>query len=143
MAAAIESSLTEEFYALLRASQWAQALALYERELTREEKAEPVYRLPYAIALIRTGRIASGVKLIDEEVARVPNARLHIRRFAITFLIDEARPETAIQLLDKLLGADPDNTDDLKLRGSLLGRLKRFDEAIRDAEKVARQLPKR
>jgi tetratricopeptide (TPR) repeat protein len=141
LAAAVGSSLTEELYALLRSSQWDQALALYERELTREEKAEPIYRLPYAIALIRTGRIASGVKLIDENVARVPNARVHVRRFAITFLIDEARPETAIQLLDKLLEADPENTDDLKLRGSLLGRLKRFDDAIRDAGKVAQRLP--
>jgi tetratricopeptide (TPR) repeat protein len=140
VAATIDSSLGEELLALLRAAQWPQVLAFFERELTREEKAEAAYRLPYAIALICTGRTGTGIKMVDDEVAGLADARLYIRRFAIPFLIKEGRIELAIQLLDRLLQADPENTDDLRLRGSLHGRLKRFDEAIRDSGAVARRL---
>lgn len=139
MASTLDRSRVEEIYSLLRASQWDAAAALYERQLKREEKAAPEFRLAYAVALLRTGREASAFPLLDRGVLALSNARGDLRRFAISGLTAAGSFETAVKLLDRLLDANPDSVEDRRLRASLLGRLKRWDKAIEDARILARE----
>lgn len=136
-----ESGLADEMIALLRGSRWDDAIGFYERELDPEEQSEAQFRLPYAIALIRVGHSPAGLKLLDDAVLALPNARADLRRFVISPLSRENRPEEAIALLDRLLDFDPSQVEDRRLRGGLLARLRRWDAAIDDATEVLRQLP--
>ncbi len=126
---------------LVREGRWADACALYERSLGREDKQDEATKLYYAIALIRSGRVNSGVNLLTERTASLPAARLALRRHAITWLVQEKRIEAAIAILDLLLGADPDSIEDLRLRGSLFGRIRRYDEAFADAWRLVELRP--
>jgi tetratricopeptide (TPR) repeat protein len=141
MAPALTSSLTAEFDEFLRLSKWAEAIALFERELTRDEKGSAEFRLYYAIALIRSGQVPNGVKRIDQEVAEQPGARALLRRLVVPHLVNDGAFEPAIAILDRLIDADPDSIEDLRLRGSLHGRLKHWNEAIGDVRRVVRDLP--
>jgi len=141
MATTIERDPLRELDGLLRAGRWADACAYYERGLTGEERARKHLCLPYAIALIRLGRERPGLALLDPALLDLPDARLNIRRHLVAPLVEEKRFELALELLDRLLAARPDQPDDLRLRGSLLGRLKRWPEAIRDAAALAQTAP--
>jgi tetratricopeptide (TPR) repeat protein len=109
--------------------------------LSREEKGRPEFRLPYAIALIRTGRESGGVSRIDADVATLPGARALLRRHVIAQLIEAGKFDIAIRILDQLITAI-NHVEDRRLRGSLHGRQKHWDEAILDAEEVAGTLPR-
>lgn len=140
MASTIDQTLVGELYDFLRASRWSDAVTFYQDSLTREERSRAEFRLPYAIALIREGKESSGVKLIDRGLLAVSGARADLRRWAVPYLVDNGSLELAVQLLDRMIEANPD-VEDLRLRASLRGRLKRFDGAIDDARKVAEALP--
>lgn len=141
MATTIERDPARELDGLLRSGRWADACSYYERGLTSEERARPEFRLSYAIALIRSGRERAGLALLDSELITLPNARCGVRRHLVAPLVEEKRFDLALQLLDLLLAACPEQPDDLRLRGSLLGRLKRWSEAIHDAGSLARLAP--
>lgn len=121
----------------LRLGRWEEACALYERGSSRGEKEHPDNRLAYAIALIRSGRVNSGTNILTPELAALPTARVTLRRYAIGWLVQEKRIEAALTILNLLLAADPNSTDELRLRASLLGRSRRYDEAIADARRLA------
>jgi tetratricopeptide (TPR) repeat protein len=131
--AALASDLEE----LLRLGRWEEACALYERGMSREDKQDPANRLAYAIALIRSGRINSGVNLLSPELAALPDARATLRRHAIGWLVREKRFDSALAILDLLLAADPNAAEELRLRASLLGRSRQYGEAIADARRLA------
>lgn len=141
MAAAIDSPLRDELYSLLRSSRWTEAMTFYERELTREEKAQPGFRFPYAVALMRAGRTGSAIRMIEDDGPKVATARDDLRRWVIPEQIREGRLQIATQLLDVILKIDPDSVEDLRLRGSLLGRMKRLEDAARDAARVVELAP--
>ena len=63
----VAASLAHEMQEHLRASRWAVVVQTYERELSRSERALAEHRLPYAIALIRSGRTKVGLKLLDSD----------------------------------------------------------------------------
>lgn len=136
MAPPVTGSAAEEFQELLRASRWTEAVKLYERGLASEEKRQAEHRLPYAIALIRSGREASGIKLLTDDCLALPTARADLRRFVVPHLIQEGALERAAAVLGLLIDADPDSVEDRRLGGSVLGRLKRWDEAIANARRV-------
>jgi len=126
---------------LVGAGRWADACTYYERALGREDKQDGGQKPYYAIALIRSGRIHSGLNLLSHQVALLPDARLALRRYAITWLMEEKRFEAAITILGALLEADPASIDDLRLRGSLLGRSKQYPAAIADLRHLVELAP--
>ena len=128
--AAVTSISADLMYEHVRAGEWSEAATLYERGLSREEKQDPELRLPYAVALIRLGKASSGLNILTDEVVALPNARADLRRYVVPYLIDAKMIERAADVLGRLVAVDPDSVDDWRLRGSLLGRVKRWDEAI-------------
>ncbi len=135
-----ELSLSGELHALLRAEQWEQIVALFERELSREEQTDPECRLPYAIALIRTGRFDAGLKALDAAVLTLPRARGDLRRFAVGPLCADRRDE-AVRLLGRMLEVNPDEVEDRLLRAASLARLGRWDETLAEGRLVLEQRP--
>ena len=141
MAETLGRPRSDEAFVLLRASKPAEVVTLYEREMSRDEKRSPQSRLAYAIGLMLTGREASGSRQVDGEVLALPNAKGDLRRYAVTPMIADGRLESAVHVLDRILAAHPGSVEDRRLRGSLLGRLRRWDAAIDDTRQVAEALP--
>lgn len=139
MAPALDRSSVEEIYALLRASKWSAAAALYEGEQRHEGNRNPEFRLAYAIALLRSAREAKAFPLLDAEVLALPGARNLLRRFVVSELVASGSLDVVVKILDLLLEASPASVEDRRLRGSLHGRLKQWDKAIADVRRVARE----
>ena len=139
--ATLASLPAELMYEHLRAGEWPGAVELYEHELAREEKQDPAVRLLYAIALIRVGRASSGVNALTDEMLALPNARADLRRYAIPHLIDTKMFDRAAVILGKILAVDPDSVEDLRLSGSLLGRQRRYDEALESVRRLLELRP--
>ncbi len=139
--AALPAPYALELSELVRDGCWGDACAVYERALTREEKQDEAHKLYYAIALIRTGRINSGLNLLTLGTARVSNAKALLRRHAVAWLVQEKRIEAAIAILGLLLAADADSIENLRLRASLLGRTNQLPAAIADARRLVELRP--
>ena len=131
MAQPISEGLADELYEELQAGRWKEAVSIYERHLTREEKRSGEYRLPYAVALIRLGKTSAGVKILAEDPALASaNADL-IRKLVVRPLAESGDSARALAVLEVLLHTP--TVRDLRLRASMLGRQKKWDEAIADA----------
>lgn len=141
MASTIEPTRTDEVFQLLRSSRWEDAVSYYERELSAEEQADPAFRLPYAVALIRVGRIVDGISRIDSATLATPNGPLYLRRFVLAHLADTGAFDPLLRILDMMIAANPDSLDEVRLRGSIRGRLRRFDDAILDARSITERRP--
>jgi tetratricopeptide (TPR) repeat protein len=141
MASLAQHTSITELNALLRNCCWEDVRALYEGQLTSNERADPEFRLGYAIALIRSGRERAGISLLGPDVIALPNAHAELRRHIVSPLVRDKQFELASDVLAVVLQADPNSIEDLRLRASLLGRLKRWPDAIRHAETVALALP--
>jgi len=139
--AALLRDSAPELPELVLDGRWVDACTHYERFLGRDEKQGNEQKLYYAIALIRSGRIGSGLNLLSVEMVRKPEARLALRRHAITWLVQEKRIEAAVAVLGILLDADPASIDDLRLRGSLFGRTKQYPAAIADLRRLIDLVP--
>ena len=126
---------------MLRHSRWDEACALFERELDRDEKQDPANRLAYSIALIRNGRVSSGLNLLTPELVALPAARPALRRHVVGWLVQEKRIDAALTIVNQLLASDPNAPEELRLRTSLLGRSRRYGEAIADARHLVALLP--
>lgn len=141
MASTLGRNLVGEIYALLRASKADEAVAFYERELTSQERALPDLRLAYAIGLMLSGQENKGLRRLSADVLALPNARAELRRYAISPMVQSGQLERAVEILDLVLAANPEAVEDRRLRGSVLGRLRRWAPAIEDARIVVRELP--
>jgi tetratricopeptide (TPR) repeat protein len=128
--------LNEELLANLKAGRWQQTIAAYERELSPQDKQSPEFRTPYAIALFRSGRFASGMKILKSDPPAAAAAREEVRRWVVKHLVDDGSVDRAVEVADVLLEGDPDSIPDLRMRASLLGRLKRREDALADVERV-------
>ena len=117
--------------ALIREERWSDACRHFERELDREVKLQAEQRLPYAIALIRSGRVSSGMAVLAD-LPFSTEARLALRRHVIPTLIRDKRLDLALTLTGWIVDHSPEPVEDLRLRASLLGRLRRGDEAMAD-----------
>lgn len=136
MAQSLGYSLVDELFEDLEAGRWKEVAAIYERQLTREEKRSGEYRLPYAIALIRLGKISSGIKILGEDPALVATSADAIRRLALKPFVDSGEPSRALTVLNVLVDIDKPAVRDLRHRAHLLAELKRWDEAIVDARRA-------
>lgn len=141
MASTIEPTRIEEVFQLLRLSRWADLISFYERELGMGERADPPFRLAYAIALIRAGRIDDGIAQIDPAALATPNGPLYLRRFVLAHLADTGAFDPLLRILDLMIAANPESIDERRLRGSIRGRLRRFDDAISDARSITERRP--
>ena len=141
MAALAQQTSIDDLNAFLRSSRWEDARGFYDGRLTDDERAAPAFRLGYAIALIRSGHERAGIAVLRPEVMALPNARSDLRRHVVSPLVHDKRFELASDVLGMMLEAKPDSIEDLRLRASLLGRLKRWPDAIRHAETVVLALP--
>ena len=142
MIAAAVTTDAPDMEELLRHGRWEEACALYERGFDRDDKQDPENRLAYAVALIRNGRVNSGINQFTRDLAAIPSARITLRRHVLAWLVQEKRIDAALKILDLLLAADPNSVDELRLRASLLGRSRRYDEAIADARRLATLQPR-
>lgn len=131
----------QELNALLRSGRWEDARALYEGGLAAHERAAPEHRLGYAISLIRSGHERAGVELLQPDVMALPNARTDLRRYAVSPLVHDKQFELASKILGIMLDANAGAIEDRRLRASLLGRLRRWPEAISEAATLARAVP--
>ena len=141
MASTVEQTPALQVADLLRKGSWQEICSLFERELSSNEKAEPEFRLSYAIALIRSGREGAGISRIDAGVLAAPNARRDLRRYVISPLLLERKLDAAAKVLDLLIAESPDCVEDLRLRASVLARLRRWPESIKDARHVVDLCP--
>ena len=141
MASVIEQDSVREIHGLLQESRWDDAIAFYEQELSRSDKALADARLAYAIALIRGGREAKGLNLLDRATLAASNARSHLRRLAISPLATSGSYESAASLLDRLIDHSAGTVDDRRLRGSLRGRMKQWAGALEDVRSVFAECP--
>ena len=136
MAAPVTRNSTEELYELLRRSRWDDVIEACRQELPHGERGNPGVRLALAIALMRTGSTAAGMEMLKAGAIDSPDARTHIRRHLVRWLLEQGDPERAGEMLQLLVEADPDSTEDLRLGASVLGRLKRWDVALDYARRV-------
>ena len=139
--AAVARSDADQLFELLRASRWHEALELSRNQSASTKGEQLDLRLARAIALIRGGSTARGIALLNRDCLTVPNARTHLRRYVVPWLIAEGALNEAAKVLDLLVEADPASIEDLRLSGSVLGRLKRWDEALDRASALIRLRP--
>jgi tetratricopeptide (TPR) repeat protein len=125
-----------ELAACLRGEAWDHAIALYNQDMSEAEQADPVNRLCFAIALMRSGRIASGLTRILELEHFGASDRDLLRRHVIAFLVREKRFEQAVTVIDRLEAHGVAIVEDFRLRASLNGRMRRYEPAIRDIRRV-------
>lgn len=136
MATAITPMHADVFAECLRSDRWQDVISHYRQVLTSEERQADECVLPYAIALVRSGKVGSGISLLHQHEGLISRGRDLLRRYLISFLVRENRFDEVISILDKLIEADPESIDDLRLRGSVYGRNRQFEPAIRDARRV-------
>src|SRR6188508_3353456 len=96
---------------------------------------------PTRHALIRGGREAKGLNLLDRATLAASNARSHLRRLAISPLATSGSYESAASLLDRLIDHSAGTVDDRRLRGSLRGRMKQWAGALEDVRSVFAECP--
>lgn len=130
----------QEVRDLFRAGRWDEAVAWCE-ELDSRSRREPEVRLLYAIALIRAGRVASGLNMLGDDVVGLPTARTDLRRLVVPALIKEGRYANAATVLEKMVAVGPNSIDDLRTLVSVLSRANRADEAVAISERIVRLEP--
>lgn len=138
------TSLTQdssEIRAALVAGRWNNVVELYEKDATRQERNRPEFRLPYAIALILTGREADGLKRLTSDIFELPEARDDVRRYVISHLIRSGSLEKAASLLLQVIEANPESVEDLRLAGSLYGRLRKPELALQFTRRLIELRP--
>lgn len=139
--AALTGTRSASVFELLKASRWDEALKAVREDQQAGKPQSAELSLAAAIALIRSGSEAKGMALLTPEVMRLPEARIQLRRHVIPWLIQQRRLEQAADLADRLVAAHPDSIEDLRLGGSVHGRLKHWDKAIAFARRLVALKP--
>jgi len=134
--------ITGRLDSLLWSSNWAEVVETFRRLPTRAAKDDRATRARVAIALIRGGRIDSGVAMIEALPHIGPERELYWRLLVAKNLVRSERFDQAITVLSKVIAGAPDAVEEIRLRGSLYGRQKRFGEALADARKVIEIKPR-
>ncbi|CAD6554761.1 hypothetical protein LMG28140_05527 [Paraburkholderia metrosideri] len=135
----------ESFDACLQAvrrGQWQEALVAYQDALDSGEVPDASARLYSLIARIRSEADATqAISELDASMVSGTAARVDVRRLVVGQLVRDGSLEAAVAVLQVLVEAWPQIIDDRRLLASLLGRLKRWDDAIAQADAAARIAP--
>jgi tetratricopeptide (TPR) repeat protein len=120
---------------------WAGSITAFS--LAVETGAQPgaSARLLHTIARIRSGDEAAGIAALDVGLVREADGRADLRRHVVAALVSSGSLTAAAAVLNVLAEAYPTRTDDRRLLASLLGRMKRWDEAILHADKASQIAP--
>ncbi|BAN24846.1 tetratricopeptide repeat protein [Caballeronia insecticola] len=123
-------------------SDWATGLAAFSAAAAAGAKPDAAALVYRAIALIRSHDDPSqAIAQLDAALVREANVRDDLRRLLVSPLVREGALSAAADVLSVVVEAWPDGADDRRLLSSLLGRLKRWDEAIAHADAAARACP--
>ncbi|WP_164843978.1 tetratricopeptide repeat protein [Croceicoccus ponticola] len=121
--------------AMLDRGQWLRAVEFYRALPSRAAKDDRATRVRLAIALIRSGKVQSGIKLFGE-IEHVAPERAMLLAMVVKELMRAKRHDDATAVLDKMIASGADSIEELRLRASLHGRDKRFEPALRDARRL-------
>lgn len=120
--------------ALIRESEWAEGLAAIGTAMASGAELDAVVKLLQAIAQLHTGAGEAGA--ITAQMLRDADGRRDLRRLAISPLLRAGMHEDAALLLGRLVEAGLAEADDHTQRGGVYARLRRWDEAIADADRA-------
>lgn len=124
----------------VRSEQWLAALSLYA-EVARTHAPDPGATLLYHVACSRS----SELRVLPEEVSQplviASDGRVDIRRLVVTPWMRQGWLVEVVPVLRLLLASFPEQVEDRRTLASVLGRLKRWDEAIAEADQVAARQP--
>lgn len=122
----------------VRAGDWAAGLAAFAGAVGTGAVPDAAARLYHTIARIRSEvEPMAAIATLDAALVRDEQARLELRRLAVSPLVREGALVAAAAVLTVLADASPRLIDDRRLLASVLGRLKRWDEAIAHADATA------
>ena len=128
--------------AAVLAGDWTLAIAAYDHALARGASPDASARVYRAMAAIRAGETAPLADCtLDPATLRESGKRGELRRLVISPLARAGSLEAAVAVLMVALEAWPDSVDDRRLLASILGRLKRWNEAIFHADLAALAAP--
>jgi tetratricopeptide (TPR) repeat protein len=128
--------------AAVLAGSWNAGISAFERALAAGARPVASARVYRAMAGIRAAdNPADAVAELDPGCLRESGARADLRRLVVSPLVRAGSLETAVLVLLVALDAWPESVDDRRLLASLLGRLKRWDEAIAHADLAAGAAP--
>lgn len=137
----IGNSHTATLHDLIDLAQWEEAVEYYRRLPDAAAKAHRATNIYHAIALVRVGKIKSGISILSEVDTVEPEIPL-LQRDVLKPLIKAKRHEDAIAVLDKIIACEPNSTNNLRLRASLYGRDRNFEAALHDLRCVVGLSPR-
>jgi tetratricopeptide (TPR) repeat protein len=124
--------------AAVRAGDWAAGLAAFDAASKAGATADASAWAYRAMARIRVAEDpAVAIAELDARRLRDSGTRVDLRRLVISPLVRSGALEPAAAVLSTALEAWPESVDDRRLLASVLGRLKRWDEAIGQADLAA------
>lgn len=128
--------------AAVLAGRWDEAIAAFEKALAHGARPNASARVYYTMARIRAAHDpANVVAQLDAGSLRESGARTDLRRLVASPLVRAGALEAAVSVLSVALDAWPESVDNRRLLASVLGRLKRWDEAIAQADLAAGAAP--
>lgn len=141
---------------LLRAGDWRAGLDAFDASVRQPARPDAATRLLRAIACLRLAHDDAAVaprgqraaaecegagEGIDAPLVREAQGRVDLRRLAVGPFIREGQLPRAAALLRTLVQAYPERTEDRRTLASVLGRLRRWDEALQYADEAAALAP--
>ncbi|QSN64798.1 tetratricopeptide repeat protein [Caballeronia sp. M1242] len=128
--------------ALVRKGEWTAGLAAYADAVRAGAVPDEAARVYRAIAQIRVGENgAAAIEALDASLIRAADARIDVKRLVVSPLIRDGALHDAAAVLGALVNAWPELAEERRMLASVLGRLQRWDEAVRHADAAARIEP--
>ena len=125
----------------IRTEAWRAGLAQFDEIERKGGALDASAQVLKAIARIRTDGFAAGIEGLDVARIREAQARADLRRLVVAPLVKSGALSEAARVLDLLVQAYAESADDWRSYASVLGRLKRWPEAIAHADQAARCAP--
>jgi tetratricopeptide (TPR) repeat protein len=126
----------------VRAGDWAAGIAAFDAAEKTGATADASAWAYRAMARIRLADDpAAAIAELDARRLRDSGTRVDLRRLVISPLVRSGVLEAAVSVLAVALEAWPESVDDRRLLASVLGRLKRWDDAIAQADLAACHAP--
>jgi len=129
-------------HAALRSGDWTACIAAYDTALAAGAIPDAAAQVALAIAHIRVASDPTAViARLDARCLAASGMQAQLRRLVISPLVRDGALAAAVAVLLVALAAWPDSIDDRRLLASVLGRLKRWPDAILHADLAASAAP--
>lgn len=112
----------------IRAGNWTDGLALAEAGIAAGHEQPADLPLLIAVARVRAGQ--AGVDTIGEDQIEAAGSSNDLRKLLVSPFMLEKRFEDALLVLDRIIAKLPPAEAEQQLRARVLGKLRRWDEAI-------------